>query len=171
MMTCSPVVSYDSTESFDSWYMQQCLDHSQFAFWSKVKQFQMTFLLFVRSLRESNFGLYMDSLTDLILRFFALDRTNYARWLSVHLRDMCELANLHPDTYSEFVQDKFTVHKTANRFSAIATDHVHEQLTAVIKGDNGIIGLTENDSALRRWITAGPEAAQLLHDRHVCCRK
>jgi hypothetical protein len=41
---------------------------------------------------------------------------------------------------------------------------VHEQLNAMVKGDGGVIGITENESSFRRWMVAGPEIAQLLID-------
>ncbi len=31
-----------------------------------------------------------------------------------------------------------------------------------MKGDGGAVGLTENPSALRRWMVAGPEIARLV---------
>jgi hypothetical protein len=93
---------------------------------------------------------------------FVLDRTNYARWLSVHVRDMHELPNTNPKIYAEFQKGKFTVHKSGNVFSAMPIDQAHEQLNAVVKGDGGIIGLTANDSALDRWVVSGPEVAGLL---------
>ena len=34
--------------------------------------------------------------------------------------------------------------------------------------NDGIIGITENDSALRRWMIAGPELARILHDIENC---
>ena len=46
---------------------------------------------------------------------FALDRTHYSRWLSVHLKDMLELKDKHP-----------VVQKTPNLFSTIALDQAHE---------------------------------------------
>ena len=36
----------------------------------------------------------------------------------------------------------------------MAHDQVHEQLNAMVKGDGGVIGITENDHALRRWMVA-----------------
>ena len=42
-------------------------------------------------------------------------------------------------------------------FSTMAIDQAHEQNNAVIKGDGGAIGLTEDQTALRRWAVAGPE--------------
>ena len=32
----------------------------------------------------------------------------------------------------------------------------------MVKGDRGVIGITENETALRRWMVAGPETARLL---------
>ena len=51
---------------------------------------------------------------------------NYARWLSVHWLDMRALLCAH------------------------AIDQAHEQNHAIVKGDGGAVGLTENPSALRR---------------------
>lgn len=35
--------------------------------------------------------MYLDALTELVPWFHALDHTNYARWIPVHVRDMAEL--------------------------------------------------------------------------------
>src|SRR6218665_3895328 len=156
--------------SFESWCEKQCSLHKQFAFWSLVKEFENTVLLFVRSFRESNFGLYLDAMISLIPWFFALDRTNYARWLSVHIRDMVDLPNANiREVFNHFNLGKFTVKKTSSKFSGISIDQAHEQLNAVVKGDGGVIGLTENDSALQRWILAGPEVARLLAEFRSSC--
>jgi len=156
------LMNTESTISFEHWCKRQSSQHKQFAYWSHVKEFELAILLFVRSLRQSNFDLYIDSMTKLIPWFFALDRTNYARWLPVHIRDMTKLSETNKSVYDEFMHGKFTVHKTSNLFSGISIDHAHEQLNSVLKGDGGIVGLTENDAALHRWITAGPELARLI---------
>ncbi|KAK6175971.1 hypothetical protein SNE40_014343 [Patella caerulea] len=44
----------------------------------------------------------------------------------------------------------------------MAIDQAHEQNNAVIKGDGGAMGLTEDPSALWRWMVAGPEVSRLL---------
>ena len=38
--------------------------------------------------------------------------------------------------------------KTTCAFSAMALDQAHEQINACVKGDGGVVGLTENPSAL-----------------------
>ena len=70
---------------------------------------EVCILTYVQSLREANFEMYLDALTELTPRFFALDHTNYARWIPVYLRDMAELPKAHPDMYSEFHSSRFTV--------------------------------------------------------------
>ena len=46
-------------------------------------------------------------------------------------------------------------------------DQIHEQLNAVVKGDGGVIGITENESALRCWMIAGPEMARIISEISV----
>ena len=65
-------------------------------------ELELLMLQFIRSLREGNFYLYLDSLNHLAPWFFALDRIHYARWLPVHIRDMNALNITHPSIHSEF---------------------------------------------------------------------
>ena len=77
---------------------------------------------------------------------------------------MLSLQIKHPSIKKELSAGKFTVHKTSNKFSGIAIDHCHEQLNAVVKGQGGAVGLTEDPGALRRWMLAGPEVVRLLNE-------
>jgi hypothetical protein len=136
--------------SFANWCDQQITAHPQFAYWSIIKELELIMLAFIRSIRTSNFTLYQDSLTKLVPWFFSLDRTHYARWLSVHIRDMTSLSQCSPSTFDKFLEGKFTVKKSARNFSAMAIDQCHEQCNAAVKGDGGAIGLTQDEHALRR---------------------
>ena len=53
--------------------------------------------------------------------------------------------------------------------SAIAIDQAHEQAKSVIKEDGGAIGVTEDPSALRRWMIAGPEVSHLVAQYEAEC--
>ena len=117
----------------------------------------------VRSFREANFNLYCQALSALIPFFFTNNNVNYARWLPIHLRDMISLEQTHPQVFSEFQLGKFVVHKTHREFSGLAIDQAHEQANAVVKGDGGAIGVTEDLSALRPWMVSGPEVSQLVN--------
>jgi len=45
-----------------------------------------------------------------------------------------------------------------------AIDQAHEQNNELVKGSRGDVGLTENPSAFRKWVVAGPEQARLLKE-------
>jgi len=61
------------------------------------------------------------------------------------------------------------LHKSTRPFSAIAIDHVHEHNNAVVKGDDGAIGLTQNPRTLLRWMVAGPEIARTIDGFETAC--
>ena len=127
-------------------------------------QLELTWFRLVIAFREANFDIYVQSVRDLLPWMFAMDHGNYARWLSIHYRDMCILFSKHFDVYNHFQEGCFTVHKTSRRFSFIALDHAHVQVNAEVKGDGGVVGLTENPTALRRWMVAGPEIARMIQE-------
>ena len=122
---------------------------------------ELVVLLLIRSFREANFSLFCQSPAELIPYCLANNNVNYARWLPIHLRDMVTLKHRHPEIAQEFQSGKFVVHKSARDFSAIAIDQAHEQANAVIKASGGAIGITEDPSALRRRMVAGPEVSRL----------
>ena len=54
------------------------------------------------------------------------------------------LADKHTGVLAEFSAGKFIVHKTRNKFSAIAIDQCHEQNNGIVKYSGGAIGLSNN---------------------------
>lgn len=150
--------------SFSDWCLKRVASFPQFHFWYLTLQLELLLLAFVRSFREANFELYIDALSKMVPWFFSLDHTNYARWLPIHLRDMYRLNDVAPDVAVQFKQGKFAVNKTSKHFSAIPIDQAHEQNNALVKGEGGAVGLTENPSALRRWMVSGPEIARIINE-------
>ena len=160
-------------KAFDDWCQQMSTDHPQFLYWMKTLQLELLFLQFMRAQREGDFLEYIESLRKIVPLMFAMDHFHYARWLSVHIQDLDQLQNDCPDLWQELVNGHFVTQKTNNLFSMMAHDHVHEQLNAVVKGDGGIIGITENEPALRRFMVAGPETARVLSEvesRHAATK-
>ncbi|KAJ8364285.1 hypothetical protein SKAU_G00131160 [Synaphobranchus kaupii] len=158
----------DSTEhpdrvlSFEDWCERYKQQSPQFQFWDLVLSIELVIFSLIRAFREANFTLYCQALSELIPYFFANNNVNYARWLPVHLRDMLTLHQIRPELALEFHNGKFVVHKSSREFSAMAIDQAHEQANALIKGDGGAVGVTEDPSALRRWMVAGPEVSHLV---------
>ena len=116
-----------------------------FQYWDTILRMEILGQIFVRAHREQDFPL----LTK-----------NYSRWISVHIHDTDSLPT---SIYEEFKEHGHWVDtKTTNQFSAMPIDQAHEQNNELVKGSGGAVGLTENPSALRKWMVAGPEQAQLL---------
>ena len=132
---------------------------------------ELKILAFIRSLREGNFEAYKEAIIALLPHFFNNDNTHYSRWLTGHLIDMLVLENTFPDVHKQFQKGNFVIHKTERIFSGIAIDQAHEQNNALIKADGGAISLTERESALRRWMVAGPEVFRLAEQYGKFSRK
>lgn len=158
------ITGNEEAKSFKEWKEEMSRKSPQFLYWSRVLDLQLCCLQLVRSFREANFASYIKAIKELLPWIFALDHLNYARWLSVHFRDMSELSIKHPEVHQQFTNGSFVVHKTKKLFSSIALDHAHEQVNAMVKGEGGAVGLTESPAALRRWMVAGPEVARMVEE-------
>ena len=153
--------SGNEPESFKHWCDRRRQESPQFQFWYTAFQLELVIFTYIKSLRTADFPLYIATLIKLAPWFFILDHTNYARWLSVHIRDMLTLNEIHPEIAAQFDNGFFTVQKTMNAFSCMAIDQAHEQNNAAVKTDGGAIGITQNPQALRRWMVAGPELVRI----------
>ncbi len=96
---------------------------------------------FVRSQREGDFPLYIQVLYEMCKWFFAIDRTNYARWLPIHVKDLVGLVEQHPLRHEQFLAGHFVVQTSRSKFSMIAKDQSHEQCNKTLKSDGGPSGL------------------------------
>ena len=158
------VVNKDDIISFESWCAWQVSATPQFQYWYTALQLELLLLVFLKSLRVADFHLYVNGLSKMLPWFFAMNHSNYARWLPIHLRDMSSLDQMVPLVASEFKRELFTVNKALKRFSSIAINQAHEQNNAMVKEEGGAVGLTENTNALRRWMLSGPEMARLVNE-------
>ena len=73
----------------------------QFLSWAIVLDFELVCLQLVRAIREADFSLYLKGIRELLPWICSLDSHNYARWLSVHYRDMCELPLISIQMYMQ----------------------------------------------------------------------
>ena len=147
-------------ENFESWRLGMIKLSPTFQFWDTVLRLELIIFMFVRAHREKDFNIYIETLENLTGFFFALDHYNYARWLPIHIRDMKSL----PATFFTDFKQHWVVSKTKNRFSSMPLDQSHEQENAKVKGKGGVIGLTENPTALEQWLICGPEIAKCLSE-------
>ena len=148
------------------WLEQRIQVSEMCYYWKIIIDLQVLILIFVRSIREGNFHLYMESLWVALKWFFALDKYNYARWCTVHWYDLVKLSQVCPSVYEEMVNGFFSFQKTSRNFSRMALDQIHEQNNKVIKGVSGATHLLNriDGSALSRWELSGPDLARLINE-------
>ena len=157
-------VNSDSPLSLLEW-LDECTQTREMAFYFKmIVELELTILIFVRSLREGNYHLLIESLWQLLKWFFALDKYNYARWCTVHWFDLAKLSQVCPSAYSEMMKGHFSFQKSRRQFSRMALDQIHQQNNKVIKGVSGATNLLNraDDSGLSRWELCVPDLARLI---------
>ena len=155
---------YDSGEELkiSDWIKWQREKEPQFLYWHQALELQLLVLAHVKSSRIGDFKLYMETIEHLMAWVFSTDQSRYNRNLPVHLRDLCSMRTLHPQVYKEFMEGRFVGHKTNRAFSGLPTDQLHEQQIKILKGDGGIVGITESLDTLIEFMVLAPEYARLI---------
>ncbi len=105
----------ENTLEIDDWCNHMQVSHPQFNYWSKVMKLQLLFLQFLRSQREANFQLYIETLGKIIPWMFAMDHIHHARWLTINVIDLLQLQSQCPEIYEEFVKGRFVTQKTSHK--------------------------------------------------------
>ena len=137
--------------TFNEWCCQMEEKSPIFQFWSIVLEMELVLFTFLRSVCTGNFQLYLHPLEKMISWFFALDHFHYARWLSVHISNMKMLQITSPDVYQAFNEfGCFIVSRTKKPFSSMGLDQRHKHHNKDMKGDGGVLGLTEGEEKLER---------------------
>ena len=78
-----------------------------------------------------------------------------------HALNVIALDTKAPDVAQAFVQG---LSKSAHGFSCMPIDQACEQNSEMVKGDGGVVDLTENPNALCRWMLSGPKMAHLIEE-------
>ena len=133
-------------------WLDEAGKHSQMCFhWNMIVNFEVLLLIYMWSIREGNFELYLASLYHMLPWFFALDRYNYACSAAIYYFDMELFKHRCPNEYKEFAAGNFLFLKTNKEFSRVALDQLHEQNDNYIKS---VSGATSSfiDRMTRHWL-------------------
>ena len=149
--------------SYNDWKNNLSMKCATANYWFTVIDLEKKLFMFVRSLREAKFHLFVRCVDDLIPWLFALDHVNYARWLPVFLHDLKQLPAQN-NIFEEFSRGYFTIKKSDHVFSNMGMDQAHERNNKIIKTDGGVIGIIDNEQALLEWAVAGPQIVDMLQD-------
>ena len=148
-------------QSYDSWKTALKDSSTNAKYWFTIIELEIKLFMFVRSIREGNFELFVQSVEELIPWSFSLDHVNYARWLPVFLCDLKALPK-EQTVFKEFCQGNFTINKTGHAFPNMGVDQAHEQNNKCVKIDGGAIGILESEQALLEWAVSGPIVTNML---------
>ena len=123
-----------------------------FLYWDNFLRLFNLLRNLIRSDREGNWPLHLDTVQSLLPVFAVFDATNYLRWASLYLEDMRKLPEITPDVHEEFLQGGFVVKRTAGHFKAIGVDMCLEQtINKSQKSAGGIIGATKLKKFVAEW--------------------
>ena len=104
----------------------------------------------MRGVRTNNIRHYIDVLPAVIDVFFALNRTNYARWGVLFLN---KLETASPQSLSVLQAGAFSIRRTEKHYSRSAIDLTLEQTVNrdAASPMRGIVGFHHSQNAIRRW--------------------
>lgn len=156
--------------AYDLWVEKQKEASITFKYYHELIQHLIHINLFVRSLREANFDLFLSSLEKLCPLFFALDHVHYARWVPVFIHDLKLLKTKDPELFNLFQRGYFVVKKTGTKYSKMGFDQALEQCNKDIKSSSGISNLLNNQDKdfLRKLEHVLPEIHDYLDEFESC---
>ena len=128
---------------FEEFVATKSLENVSFQFWWSYLEMVSILLNFTRAQREGNWELFLNSFCSMLPFFFRYDHLNYAKWGSVFIAEMRQLAI---EVLRQFRKGNFVVKWSEGRFNQVSADHGLEWL----KRRGGIIGITKTSSALSR---------------------
>ena len=146
------------------WLQERKNHNGMYYYCYLIVMLEMDILLYIRSLRESYYKLFVFAMKNLMKWIFSLDHYNYVPWATVHVFDLITVHETCPDVYVEFLKGDFSFQKTNRKFSEMALDQVHEQINEKIKDVSGATHLLNRAdmSGIERWETCSPELARII---------
>ena len=146
---------FDIVNKFDESLQQQALFLRNY-----MKMFE-SLLLFIRASRGRDWKLHLTSLDNVVKYFFAHDQINYARMVPLYLATMDDLSKNDIRTLN-YLKENLSNSKTEIPFTIIGSDHSLEQENKVMKVTGGVVGLTQNPTALHRFCLVLSSITKLL---------
>ena len=143
--------------------MEECSTR-MFKYWMLIMKFEINFLVFIRSVREDSFTLFVKILVSLVKWLFIIDHYNYARCLSVHIKDLLSLPITCPQFYQQFERWNFVVYISRREISQIHYGQAHKQSNKTsnsIKEPFDLVNRASN-KLQRRCKIAGPKIMENL---------
>ena len=154
-------------ENIQSWYSTKIQAHEEEST-GEHAQFLLQYLEQMDSLLcligacgSEDWEGYLAALENIIKYFFAHD-LNYSRLMPVHLAHMNALEKDGPVTWEALKSGDSVSAKSEVPFTRLFTDQTLEQEIKLLKRHGGIVGLSQDDSALDRLVTTTPHLSRIV---------
>ena len=133
-------------------------------FWMMYVDMAEILLGLIRADREGDWYLHLASIRNMLPWCFALDKTNYARYLPLYYAQMTRLAETCPDLHDHFINGGFSVQLgKENPFGKIAIDQtVEETVNRDTQTAGGTKGFSLKHSALTRFYVTAEHRAEAV---------
>ena len=133
-------------------------------FWIAYIQMIHIYFEFGRSIRTSDFDLYVYCLPKISQLFFIFNQPNYAWWMVRYHDNLLHIKETHPQVEEDFRGGSFAVRRTEKAFSKMPVDLTLEQ---TINADaasqkTGIRSFTNSISARQRWANSHSLSVSIL---------
>lgn len=111
------------------------------------------FFRFSRSIRSSDFELYLDSIYEMGNFFFLFNQPNYARWSMSYVSDLLNLQLTNSNLLGQFSRGAFGIKRTKGPLARSPIDLTLEQTVNADAANSltGISHFTNSISARQRW--------------------
>ena len=144
------------------------------AFWMTYVEIIEILLGLLRADREGDWQLHLACIRKMIPWCFAMDKTNYARYLPVYYAQMCQLQKTSPELYAHFVGGGFSVQLSSfNPFGRIAVDQTTEEtVNKDTQTAGGTCGFSLKPGTVARYYLTAEHRAMALRQlrEHVSAR-
>ena len=123
------------------------------AFWMNYIDIVEIMLGLIRADREGDWNLHLESIRKMIPWCFAMDKTNYSRYLPVYYNQMSHLEQNNPELFSHFKRGGFSVQlRRTNPFGKIPIDQtLEETVNKDTQTSGGTKGFSLNKGAVARY--------------------
>lgn len=119
-----------------------------FAFWWSYLEIVSILLMFTKGIPDCQWKIYCVALKEMLPYIARYDHGNYFRCLTIYIADMNQLPK---EVEEGFLSGDLAVLHSPRKFSHVDPDHAQEWVVGMSKGAAGLVGITQNVSALQRW--------------------
>ena len=121
-------------------------------------------MMFIRATRTANWKMHLQSLSQLVKYFFALDFQNYARMTPVYLASMKKLQTHDTETWTYLDEGNFGCWTSDIPFVCLGGDHAMEQGIRGFKTTGGPSHMTSDHDAMNVYFKSAPAMARTVTD-------